>query len=489
MPSSYFVVIFFVYGLAFFSMGLAVWLEGGRASDPRLRRALQPLALFGLIHGGHEWLEMFQLVGLLPSPLSDGAALEVVRLGLIAFSFLPLATFGGLLFATTERLQRRVLFIPLALACMWGTGVLVLIASDRSAPQLWPMLDVWTRYTLGVPSALLAAAGLIVQQRAFRRAGLSGFGRDSLWAAVAFFWYGAIGQVFVRASALPPSNILNQDLFLAWFGFPIQLLRAVCATLVALFVIRFLRAFEVETQKSIAELQAARLEDAQRREAQRGEYLRRVVAAQEAERQRIARELHDATGQSLTALGLGLRSAATLTRRDGAAAEERLHHLEAVVNHSLDELRHLIADLRPSHLDDLGLASALRWYAKEIEARTPLHVAVEVVGPERPLGAALKIALFRVAQEALSNVVKHSGAATADLSLHYAPNAVHLSVVDRGQGFVAGLPAEASRPAWGLLGMQERAALLNGRCDIHSTPGQGTRVDVIIPDAAPEVIS
>jgi hypothetical protein len=179
-------IIFFFYGLAFFSMGLAVWLEGGRASDARLRHALQPLALFGLIHGGHEWLEMFQFLGLLPLP-SNNATWESIRLGIIVISFLPLALFGGLLFASSERLQQSLLFIPLGLAGGWAIGSLAISSQQLSEPQLWPALDAWARYSLGVPSALLAAAGLVVQQRAFRRAGLSRFGRDSLWAAIAFF--------------------------------------------------------------------------------------------------------------------------------------------------------------------------------------------------------------------------------------------------------------------------------------------------------------
>ncbi|MBL8046432.1 MAG: sensor histidine kinase [Anaerolineales bacterium] len=478
-------VIFFFYGLAFFTMGLAVWLEGGRASDERLRRALKPLALFGLIHGGHEWLEMFQLLGLLPSYLNNDATWEAIRLGIIAVSFLPLATFGGLLFASNEHLQQGMLFIPLGLTVVWALGGLGLISNHSLENQLWPALDVWTRYTLGVPSALLAAAGLVVQQRAFRRAGLSRFGRDSLWAAIAFFWYGAVGQMFVRASPLPPSTFLNQDLFLSWFGFPIQLLRALCAALVALFVIRFLRAFEVETQKQIADLHAARLEEAERREAQRSEFLRRVVAAQEAERQRIARELHDATGQSLTALGLGLRGAATALELDKAVTHQRLVALETLTNQTLDELRHLIADLRPSHLDDLGLASALRWYASELEARTPLRTLVNVSGQERELSPTVKITLFRIAQEALTNVVKHSGAAQASLYLGYGLHAVRLSVEDDGHGFETQAPT-AERPTWGLLGMQERATLLGGRCEIHSRPGRGTRVEAEIPLVAQE---
>jgi signal transduction histidine kinase len=266
----------------------------------------------------------------------------------------------------------------------------------------------------GLPGATLACTGLIVQQREFRRAGMAQFGQDSLWAAVAFGWYGLAGQIFTRPSALPPSHILNSVLFMDVLGFPVQLFRAAAAVVVAIFVLRFLRAFEVETQREIAELQAARLEEAQRREVVHRELLRRVVGAQEAERQRVARELHDETGQSLTALGLGLRGVTNILRQDADKAENNLRMLEGLVARSLDELQRLISDLRPSHLDDLGLPAALRWYTNEIQNRLPLKVNVEISGEPRELPAELKTAIFRVAQEALTNVIKHSDASNVD---------------------------------------------------------------------------
>jgi signal transduction histidine kinase len=477
VDTTYFALIFFFYGLAFFSMGLVVTLEGGRASDVRLRHALRPLAAFGLIHGAHEWLEMFDRLRILPG---DPLAWQTIRLAILAFSFLSLAAFGGSLLAPNEYSRRLSLLIPLGQAAVWGIGIFIM-RGVFSADAMWKVADVWSRYVLAVPAALLACSGLVAQQRVFRQAGLTRFGQDSLWAAVAFAWYGLIGQTFTQVSLLPPSTFFNQDLFFRLFGFPVQLLRAASAVVSAIFVIRFLRSFEVEAQRQIAELQAARLEEAHRREELRGELLRRVVAAQEAERQRIARELHDATGQALTALGLGLRSVATTLRQDVEQAAQRLRQLEGLTASTLDELRHLIADLRPSHLDDLGLASTLRWYAKDLQTRVPLEVNVEIIGEEYPLNPAIKIALFRVTQEALSNVIKHSGAKHATVRLHFREQEANLQVEDDGCGFEPSAAAMSRRPSWGLLGMQERAALLSGQFSLHTSPGHGTRVEVVIP--------
>jgi len=475
-------IIFFFYGLAFFSMGMAITLEVGRGTDQRLRRALRPLAVFGVLHGTHEWLEMFEMLRLLPGNSTAPLAWESVRLALLALSFLSLAAFGASLLSPSERTHRIGLLVPLGLATVWGFGNLVLRGKIGGGSELWDAADVWTRYILAIPSAILASAGLIAQQREFRKAGMARFGRDSLWAAVAFAWYGVVGQVFTRASPLPPSNVINQELFFELFGFPVQLLRAVVAIIGAFFVIRFLRSSEVETKRHIAELQRGRLQEAERREALRGELYGRVVAAQESERTRIGRELHDETGQALTAIGLGLRGASSALGENVEKASNILNKLEGLVALSITELQRLISDLRPSHLDDLGLASALRWYAGEVETRVPLNINVKIEGENIDLPVPVKTGLFRIAQEALTNVAKHADADNAEVRLTFEKDGVQLEIIDDGCGFnIQILSMDLSRPSWGLMGMEERAALFHGRFQVESVEGEGTRIRVTVP--------
>jgi signal transduction histidine kinase len=482
MSRSTFAIIYFFYGLAFFCMGLIVWLERGRGSDQRLRHALRPLAAFGVIHGIHEWLEMFQIMGLLPGQQSAEILWEGVRLALLAFSFLSLAAFGASLLSPNDRVRRISLLLPLLLTAVWVTGLLIMRSRYTIGEDLLTIADVWSRYVLGIPAALIASIGLIYQQREFRRAGMTRFGRDSLWAAVAFAWYGLLGQAFTRQSDLPPSDLINQALFLDVFGFPVQLMRAAAAIIAAIFVVRFLRSFEVERQAQIAQLQAARLREAEQREAMRGEMLGRIVAAQEAERQRIARELHDETGQALTATGLGLRGIAATVHQNPDRAASNLNQLEKMVSGALTELQRLIADLRPSHLDDLGLAATLRWWAEEVENRGPLKVNVRVIGDEKELQPPIKLALFRVTQEALTNTIKHSRATQVDIDLIFQKNNVSVTVTDNGQGFdPARVMSDTIHKSWGLLGMQERASLLGGQATVRSRPGAGTTVTITIP--------
>ncbi len=476
-----FILIYFIYGLAFFSMGLQVAVEGGRSSDLRLRRALRPLAAFGLIHGAHEWFEMFQHITLAYGFDVSGPLVAGVRLSILAFSFISLAAFGGYLLLGEDQ-QRLALVIPLGLQMIWAFGILIL-RGFFSGADLMSSAEVWTRYSIAIPGSVLAAVGLVNQQREFRRTGLVQFGRDTLWAALAFLWYGLVGQVVTQRSPLPPSTFLNEVVFLQVLGFPIQLVRAISAFMASLFVIRFLRAFQVEIERQIISLQEARLEESRQREELRGQLFRQVVAAQEAERQRIARDLHDETGQALTAIGLGLRGLSTTIRHGNSdQAISTLRHLEALSANSLTELQRLIADLRPSHLDDLGLDAALRWYSNMVSERTGLDVHVQIAGDEKPVDSAVKIALFRVVQESLNNIIKHANASKVNIHLIYEPTRVHITVTDNGRGFdPQAVNKNQRRVSLGLIGMQERAALLGGTCSIHSQPGHGTVVEVAVP--------
>jgi signal transduction histidine kinase len=161
--------------------------------------------------------------------------------------------------------------------------------------------------------------------------------------------------------------------------------------------------------------------------------------------------------------------------------KQNLHQLELLTTHSLDELQRLIADLRPSHLDDLGLSSALRWYANTLQERIKLAVHVEILGEERQVASPVKIALFRIAQEALTNVVKHSQAKNAQVVLTYGDKSVQIRVTDDGRGFDMEAAGSGKRVSWGLKGMEERTSLLGGKFEVHSRPGQGTTVEVSIP--------
>lgn len=473
--SEYIVFIFFLYGLAFFSMGLAVWLESGRASQLEFARALRPLAGFGVVHGVHEWLEMFQKMaeqgasGYLPA-----LWLETARVLLLVFSFWLLVSFGACLLRHQRGAAPRICPVATALTLLWAVSLVLVYWRLQPTARDWlAMGDVLSRYLIAAPGGVIACLALVRQQRLLRGRGMERFGSDLLWAAIAFFWYGVVGQLITRRTSLFPSSVLNSDAFLAFFGLPVQLLRATMACLIAVFIIRALRAFDLERQQRLTEANTARMRVQQ-------EMLHRVVNAQEAERQRIARELHDETSQTLTALSLGLKGVEQTMATDPTRAQRQLAELKKAATDALDALHRCIADLRPPQLDDLGLAAALRWYVDDFQQRANLPITLTISGARRRLPPEMETMLFRVTQEALSNVARHAQARRAWVELEFGEQQVRLTIGDDGRGFFpsAILNAPSPRRAWGLLGIQERVGLLGGTCQIRSHPGEGTEITV-----------
>jgi len=701
MPHTFFehnlVVIYFFYGLAFFSMGLAIWLGSARfrTSEFRLAGALLILAGFGIVHGMQEWFEMIELLNERGGTnIPEWLLLPEMRLLHLLTSFLLLVFFGiKLLYANRWAGANGNRFALLGAGAFLGLW-LVSVAATWLAyrPERIAMIDaadVIARYTLGVTGAFIAAWAIRLEQNSFRQRGMAGFGRALLGAAVTLGFYG-LSQIFTRPSFIFPSTVLNHALFEDLFGFPVQLLRAVLAVLMALFIIRALNVFEVENQQRLAEaveqravaqrealavqqraraqteqlnrrLQAAvedlallfaisrnvaatldrsaLLQDAvprlvemlprvsagmlvlrraagepleivsvvecndpaapvAERKAQglqlaeftartgrpswmvdhtvapleeaalsgpaateppdlsgiattstaagghtmampllargqivgslvfctlydampfslrdvalaraiadqlsvaidnatlydevqqsgklRGELLHRVVSAQEAERQRIARELHDGTGQTLTALGLGLAAAADRLDTDPAAVRRQLIDMKQMNAQVLQEVHNVIADLRPSILDNLGLVPALRGHARAFEERTGIQTQLIVQGKATRLRPEVETTVFRIVQESLTNVVRHAAAHSVLVQVVFGDDGLALSVHDDGQGFDVGraLAGEDGRAAWGLLGIHERAALVGGTAELVSAPGQGTTVRISVP--------
>ena len=715
------VAVFFFYGLAFFVMGLALLFVGRRTSQLRFALAVVPLAAFGLLHAAHEWYEMFQKIGAAAGAAPPGVVEESVRLLLLATSFVALLIFALVLLTGAGTPHRKIYLPVLAILLLWGISTLLLVFRFQLAPVAAIGLgDSLSRYAIGIPAALLGVWALMAQQRIFREQDMPQYGRDLVWAAAALLLYGVIGQIFVKESILFPSHVFSQANFLDWFGIPIQLFRAIMAAALTFFLLRALRAFDVEERRRLEQANQAKLaaqtaaldaerrtgrqmeqlnyelrlaahklsllldlsnlldaplplprrldaalrriveslpfseagmillvtpgasdtgaagsiavtrtaisshngrptdglgpqrqrsqiaastgfdamqedecspeeslaealgrqsigqarplclhtdnrimefeldvppethacrrhvsptraialplmssarvigslvlarcpaeayrlassepalmagiaqqlglsianallqEQAQVREQVLGELLHQVVGAQEAERQRIARELHDATGQSLTAISLGLRGVENYLIQSNPGDDPRVlihqvKELRSFGQNALGELKNLISDLRPPQLDDLGLAAALRWYVQAYAQRRAIAVQFRVEGDDSRLPPEYRTVLYRIGQEALTNIAKHAEATSAEVILLVEPDQVQLDVSDNGRGFDSQLVAqlETDRQAgWGLVGIRERALLLGGECRIDTARGAGTHLQVTVP--------
>jgi two-component system sensor histidine kinase UhpB len=229
----------------------------------------------------------------------------------------------------------------------------------------------------------------------------------------------------------------------------------------------------MEPRSEAGELGATFNDMLARLEAERREATARVLAAQEAERLRIAQELHDQVGQELTAVLLGL---SRVQSHSGNRLQEEIVAVQDVVRASLEDVRRIAIELRPEALDDLGLPSALAVLAERFSERVGLSVWL-AIAPDLPeLTSEAELVIYRVAQEALTNVARHSGAHDAEMSLRRDDGWLRLSVRDRGHG----LPA-MSTPGTGMRGMRERATLIGARLEISNSAPRGCEVRLEVP--------
>lgn len=235
-----------------------------------------------------------------------------------------------------------------------------------------------------------------------------------------------------------------------------------------------------ELQRTLADLNSAR-----RRQDELRDYASLVTRVQEEERRRLARELHDDTAQALIALSLGLDGLGSAVAKVDLPPRDRewLTSLQALADHTLDEVRRACRDLRPSILDDLGLRAALEWLCDGSNSR---GVASSFLcsGSVRPLAPEADIAIFRIAQETLSNVWRHAQATRVEVELKYLPDKLLLRIQDNGKGFQLEqitVAQHGSQSGLGLLGMRERAMLIGAELMINAQPGVGCSITLALP--------
>ncbi len=480
-----FVLVYFIYGLAFFSMGLAMLFEARRSPLLADARALWPLALFGLVHGTHEWLEMLL-------DIRSWFGLDVpgytsaLRLFMLVISFVFLVFFAIQILRPSEKLYaRQNLLLAGALLALFAILILITNLAHPSDPEHWiAHADVLARYTLAIPGAALAALALGQQaHQAYREERVS-LARSLRLAALGFAFYG-LAQIVVRPLDIFPAQYLNTAVFYEFAGFPVQAVRAAMAILVTVGLVRASQIVEDERQHQLEAAQQARLEalaltqrELEEKEELRRQLLRHTVNAQEEERARIARELHDETAQFLTALTLNLATLRS-TQPQNPQVVELLDRLQSLSQQMSQGISRMVRDLRPAQLDDLGLEAALSSLVDDERRHSGLEISMEVHGSRRRLDPLVETVLFRVAQEALTNIIRHAAADKSRVQLEYRLDEVLLCVQDWGAGF--DLQQDSSQPGWGIAGMRERVESVGGQFRLESALGKGTLVKAMVP--------
>ncbi len=457
-------IVFFIYGLAFFILGLAAALQSRKRSRIALARHLWLLATFGIVHGIYEWGAVFIPIQQNYLGVDAVNVLVFLRLLLEAVSFFTLFQFGIELIPLGSQTSRLRL-LPLGLFSLWAIIVLLLeFLTTLPFLDVRTLGDIFARYLLGVPGASAAAWGLWQQARQVNQMDLERIARYFRGAALVFTIYALSSAVVPRADFFPAS-ILNYDFLLQTLGVPAAIIRAVCGTLIAYLTIRGLEIFEIETERQLEEATRAR-----------------AVAG---DRERIGRELHDGIIQSLYAAGLTLEDAALAIDEDAPHAKNKIGNVITTLNHTIRDLRSYILDLKREP-DGRDCQTDLEEMVRAFRLQTFIDAEFRVEGKHiNDLAVRDKQEILAIAREALINIGKHSRATHVSVVLNYFSGKTDLAISDNGIGFV--YRADTLNDLGlhqGLRNMHQRAELIGARLSIDSQLQRGTTIHLSVPHAA-----
>ena len=459
------VMVYFFYGLAFFSMGLAIAIRRKSLGSFHLTKSLWALAAFGFIHGLAEW-------GFVFLPIQEGyfspGVVSVMRLAhkaQIAISFAFLLTFGLSLVVGNSPKYRMIRFLSPALLLIWTIAFAYGInLRSRGFILNMEIGEILSRYLLALPGTTLAALGLFLQAREFSGKEFAGVSKSLAGAGVVFGLYAFFSGVIVPPGPFFPASILNTEKFFRLVGLPVMIFRALCGSATAYFMTRVLEVIDIENRRWLEE----------------AEKMRAVVE----ERERIGRELHDGTIQAIYAAGLSLENTLFLLGENppeaGRQIQKTMERLDAIVK----DIRRYILLLDPAEYQAGSLKDWLAETIKTVGTGGGLEIKLSVVGkPAGRLSPDHLHEIRQIVQEALSNVQRHARADRAWVMVTFSDGGLVLSIRDDGQGFGHSEPLrrEASGHGRGLNNIARRTEILGGSLEIKSSGGQGTELVLRLP--------
>jgi signal transduction histidine kinase len=449
-------IVLFVYGLTFFVMGFAVFLQSRRHSRLRLARDLYWLAAFGILHGIHEWGEMFIPIQASYTPRVFIHLLQTLQVVLLALSFVCLLMFGAV---TLERrypwLKKGVVMITV----IWGAGFWVAFHLLPTIESWHLLTNVWARYLLGLPGSLLSAYGLRYQaQTDIAPLKIGHIYQTLRFAGGALLAYAFFGGIVVPPADFFPASVLNYALFADTLGIPIQVFRSLTGLLLAVTIIRALEIFEIELDHLIEQMEVERI--------------------QVAERERIGQEIHDGAMQGVYSASLILESLETLVTADSEVSQ-RLQRAKNVLIAVNTDLRSYMGSLRAESQPD-PLISSLQVLIANPRFQGLLDIDLEYDG-EPDLKPMQVHHILAIVQESLSNTLRHARARSVKITVQQSNGLMTLWIEDNGRGF---LP-QAIEAGYGLRSMRDRARLIGGQLEIDSTPGKGAKVGLTLLEEKP----
>lgn len=448
-------LIFFIYGLSFFVLGLSIALQSRVRSRLDLARSVSWLAAFGFTHAFHEWGEYF--IPIQSAYLSDGAVevLQGLRLLLLAVSFACLLEFGARLLRP-QSAARRLTLLNAALLIVWLFVTFVPLRAAYQG-QTWHHLgDALARYGLGFPGALLA--GYALRRHSIERIAplnAPNIVRSLRIVGLSLVAYSLLGGLIPPAVPFFPGSVINSQSFAQVFVFPPMVFRSLLGLLMAWFTIRALEIFDLELDRRLEEMEQTQI--------------------LQAEHSRIARELHDGAIQKVYTAGLLVESLSGHLQ-ETEIAQSRLDRAVGALNDAIQDLRRNLRDLSPNPPVE-PLASRLRNLSQDPRFRSFLDIELQVDLPPDPDMDPLRVEhVISIVSEALSNAVRHAEANRVKVLARRRGGQIQITVEDDG----VGLPDEYSS-GFGIRNMRDRARLLDGQLQLERTQKGGTRVELRAP--------
>ena len=468
-------VVRFVYGLSFFVLGVVAWLQRRWPSSERLAKTVWALALFAFFHAFADWGSVFIPLQVGPGQVQLGTLLQGVKAFATAVSFGFLLYFAlALLWPCRERVS-RLSAAGITSAVVFGLWlaaffVYPFVATSTDVYGWYLAAEIWARYVLGLPACLLSGVGVARQAAALRRDGLTGRQGELVGLSAAFVLYGLLAGLVVPYGPFGLARILNGDVFRRAVGVPVEAFRAMLGFAVTFFTYRLLDALNVRTARR---LQAAEAE--------------RAILQ---ERDRIARDLHDGTLQTLYGVGLALKQIEGMADENPAGVRRLARDLIDGLQDAIKELRDYVWSLRDENTTAKDLTARVGVLVRQLEG--VLGLSVDLIIEDGGQGEWEHIHLpvtwsdniVAIVRESLSNVARHAGVSEAKVLLAWQGDTLVLRVSDYGVGFdpeaVCGRTPK-SGGGQGLINIRRRAERAGGICRIKSAPGAGTELSVLIP--------
>lgn len=449
------VLVWFVYGLVFFILGLAITLRSRTHSRLELARHLSWLAAFGFLHGLNEWGDLFIPIQATYLSAATINLLYFVQSLILAASFAVLFQFGA------ELLHDRwpaLKVLPTLIFLAWLTWFLISHAQlhgDMLAHK--DDVAIWARYLIGFPGGLLSSIGLSHQvQRQIKPLQLKRIETPFLVASFTLAAYAVTGGLIVPPADFFPANWLNNDAVVAALGINPPVIRSIIGLTLALSVIRALEVFQIEIDRLIEQMQVER----------------ELIY----ERDRIGRELHDGAIQTIYTAGLLVESASRKLE-SGSQLAQPLDRAGKAINEAITDLRTFIGGLRPPQSPQ-SLRMALAERAADSHLASLVEIDWRLELPEDLSFQPARIPhVLGILNEALSNAIRHAGARHVHVQAKRSDNLLELVIEDDGRGFDKHTDARG----FGLRNMHDRARLLDGTLQVESKPGLGTKIVLSTP--------